>query len=316
MTEPAPTTGANRSDPQIRQIRAWWMAYPMTYGADHGSAVFHDETGRPIVTTIGSQAFFENSDRVFKAWNPFLHDDRGAFAKLFPFERYRGQPVLEVGCGLGCMAMQWATQGAAITAVDLNPVAVATTRRRFDLFGLDGAVAQAAGEALPFPTGHFAYAYSWGVLHHTPGIRRAIGEMMRVVRPGGEIGLMLYNRHSLLNWINILLDEGILNLESRFLDRQALFNRYTDGARQEGNPHTRPVTRREVRTRLFPPGTPLRIETLGGDIPPILDRLWPSLSRRLPLSVKQAIARRWGWSLWITATRGADAVWKGWGTEP
>jgi hypothetical protein len=42
------------------------------------------------------------------------------------------------------------------------------------------------------------FAYSWGVLHHTPDTARALGEVQRVLRPGGELCVMLYNRHSLV----------------------------------------------------------------------------------------------------------------------
>ena len=51
---------------------------------------------------------------------------------------------------------------------------------------------------MPFADATFEYVYSWGVLHHTPGIDRAIAEIHRVLKPGGGVGVMLYNRESLL----------------------------------------------------------------------------------------------------------------------
>ena len=52
---------------------------------------------------------------------------------IFPYDRYRGGRVLEVGCGMGTMASIWAREGAHVTAVDLNVTAVEQTRRRFEL---------------------------------------------------------------------------------------------------------------------------------------------------------------------------------------
>ena len=79
--------------------------------------------------------------------------------------------------------MNWARHRAEITAVDLNPVSVAQTRRRFDLFELKGDIRQADTETLPFADDSFDYVYSWGVLHHTPGTAKAVAEIRRVLNP-------------------------------------------------------------------------------------------------------------------------------------
>jgi SAM-dependent methyltransferase len=52
-------------------------------------------------------------------------------------------------------------------------------------------------ENLPFESNYFDLGYSFGVLHHTPDTEKAVTELVRVVRPGGEIKLMLYNRCSI-----------------------------------------------------------------------------------------------------------------------
>jgi ubiquinone/menaquinone biosynthesis C-methylase UbiE len=56
----------------------------------------------------------------------------------------------------------------------------------------------ADAEKLPFEDDEFELTYSWGVLHHTPNPTRAIQEIHRVTKPGGEICIMLYHRRSMV----------------------------------------------------------------------------------------------------------------------
>lgn len=286
-------------------IRSWWAEHPMTYGLDHGEAKYLDADGTEVRVALGSKNFFERADEKLLSWNEPLHDEKGPFSRLFDYERFKGRPVLEVGCGMGCMAMNWARRGARLTAVDLNPVAVEQTRRRFEVFGLEGDVRAADAENLPFADESFDYAYSWGVLHHTPGTRTALREMWRILRPGGGLGIMLYNRNSLFYRSQIAFQEGFVNMENLFLDPVRLASRYGDAGRQDGNPHTWPVTAREARRSFFPPEARVRIRVLGTDVPETLNTWFPSLGRLMPRSWLRAVERRWGWSLWIEVEKPA-----------
>lgn len=294
------------ADPALKdQIRNWWAGAPMTYGEQHGSTDYVRADGVIERVELGSKRFFELADERFYGWNTPLHTEHGRFARIFPYDRYRGRNVLEIGCGMGCMAMNWALNGARVTAVDLNPVAIAQTRQRFAVHQLDGTVREADAEALPFADASFDFVYSWGVLHHTPQTAGALKEVHRVLKPGGEVGVMLYHRKSLLYRYTIAFIEGWLNMERDFVDELRLASRYGDGGREEGNPHTWPVTRREVREQLFAPFEDIAIETLGTDIPDLLNALLPHWADRFSPAMKAALARRLGWSLWITARKAA-----------
>jgi len=107
--------------------------------------------------------------------------------------------VLEIGVGLGSDLIRFARAGAKVTGIDLTEHAVQLVRRRLELEGLDGDVQTADAESLPFADASFDLVYSWGVLHHTPDTERAVHEAIRVVRPGGELCVMLYARHS---WVS------------------------------------------------------------------------------------------------------------------
>jgi SAM-dependent methyltransferase len=220
------------------EIQKWWADNPMTYGEVHGETSFE---GKELA--MGSKAFFERLDREFYNRSTLLH--RETFDQLFPYEEYpAGSRVLEVGCGLGTMAMNWAKRGVKVTAVDLNPVSILQTKKRFETYGLEGEIRLEDANELSFEDRTFDYAYSWGVLHHSPNLEHSVAEMMRVTRPGGGFGIMLYNRNSLLYRYTTRFIEGFLHFESEFLSPLELASRYADASREEGNPYTWPVTGR------------------------------------------------------------------------
>lgn len=282
-----------------REVQEWWRDNPMTYGAEHGRTEYQDGQYE-----MGSRDFFERLDQEFYSWNRPLHGER-PFDRLFPYQRFsRGARVLEIGCGLGTMAMNWARNGVELTAVDLNPTSIAQTRRRFELMGLGGRIELMDGRHLDLPDAHFDYVYSWGVLHHSPDLGQSLKEMMRVLKPGGEYGVMLYCRRSLLHWYKTLYTEGFLHYENRFLGPLELASRYGDGARAEGNPHTWPVTKREMRAMLGTHSRDLRFKVLGTDLDTVFHALLPGLGLFLPAWAKKPWARRFGWSLWSYGHKG------------
>lgn len=284
-------------------IRNWWAANPMTYGSDHGKTTYIDKEGYIRNVELGSREFFERADQTFYEWTPQLHTPQARFGRIFNYDRFKGKRVLEVGCGMGCMAMNWALREARITAVDLNPVAVKQTRQRFATFGLKGEIQEADAEALPFPDESFDFVYSWGVLHHTPRTKQTINELHRVLKPHGSTGVMLYHRDSLLYRYGVKFVEGYLHLENLFLSPVELGARYSDAGRQEGNPHTWPVTRQEATDVLFDRFRNVKVETFGADVIPILDTWLPRFGALLPRAMTRACAKRWGWFLWIAADK-------------
>jgi len=283
----------------IREIEQWWSEHPMTYAEIHGATQFGDADG----VELGSPEFFAEVDRKFYAWNAPLHNQR-PFDRIFPYDEYgRDDRILEVGCGMGTMALNWAQAGVRLTAVDLNQVAVTQTKRRLELAEEHADVHQADGRRLPFDDGTFSYAYSWGVLHHSPELETSLAELLRVVRPGGGFGVMLYHRRSLLHWYLTEYIEGFLHYERRFLDRRGLASRYGDAGSEEGNPHTWPLTKGELVAALAPFSDDVDIRVLGTEIDSVLDTVAPGLGRLVPRALKKPWARRFGWSLWASGHR-------------
>ncbi len=137
---------------------------------------------------------------------PFIH----AFAQ---FTRYHKKRVLEVGFGAGTDFIQWLRAGARATGIDLTAEALANLTERIRVYDLPDPdqILVADAEHLPFESNSFDLGYSFGVLHHSPDTEKAISELVRVVRGGGECKIMLYNRHSIFafnQWVKHALLKG------------------------------------------------------------------------------------------------------------
>jgi ubiquinone/menaquinone biosynthesis C-methylase UbiE len=150
--------------------------------------------------------YFEEIETFRYRDQPFIH----AFAQ---FTRYRGKKVLEVGFGAGTDFIQWLRAGALATGIDLTQEALDHVSRRIELYHLPPPekICVADAENLPFAENSFDLGYSFGVLHHSPDTSKAVAQLVRVIRPGGELKIMLYNRHSLYavnQWIKHALLKG------------------------------------------------------------------------------------------------------------
>ncbi|MEP6811498.1 MAG: class I SAM-dependent methyltransferase [Actinomycetota bacterium] len=276
-----------------QQVREWWNRNPMSYDVDE-----------PIPHERGTAEYFRELDsRIFHPRYMRLtvaEGDRRPFSRYVPFNRLTGKNVLEVGCGSGIAVQLFAEAGARVTAVDLTPWAVDTTRARLEAFDLDGEILEADGEDLPFPDASFDVVFSWGVIHHTTNMDRALSELVRVLRPTGSLILMLYHRHSLF----FASYRGL----ARFLPLARRFGLHFEGARageREGLV-ARHFTREEVEMMLRAKGLEdVRVEPYGQDaeLLPLPRRVRVPITERLPLPLKDTLLRRYGHQLAITAVK-------------
>lgn len=106
-----------------------------------------------------------------------------------------GKRVLEVGCGIGWMANTLAFhQGAAVTAIDFNPVALEFARETARQLGTS--VAFKEEDLFAFkPDRPFDVVLSLGVLHHTSDCMGTLAHICRtMVRAGGFAFVGLYHK--------------------------------------------------------------------------------------------------------------------------
>jgi 2-polyprenyl-6-hydroxyphenyl methylase/3-demethylubiquinone-9 3-methyltransferase len=114
--------------------------------------------------------------------------------RLIPREAIAGRSFLDIGCGSGLHALAAARLGAgAIVAIDIDPDSVATTNAV--LSSNDTGVTWSAREQSVFDLEArttFDIVYSWGVLHHTGDMWKAIDRAASVVAPNGLFIFALY----------------------------------------------------------------------------------------------------------------------------
>ena len=124
-----------------------------------------------------------------------------------------GEAILEIGCGAGSLVRLLARRLGRenpITAADVNPYLLREAAQLAEADGLAGSIQfrLANAEALPFEDASYDCVYSVTVFEECDA-GRAIGEAMRVVRPGGRVGLVV-RALDMLQWWNLALPEAIL----------------------------------------------------------------------------------------------------------
>jgi len=101
--------------------------------------------------------------------------------RLYP----AGLRVLDVGCGGGLLAEEFARLGCVVTGVDPSEESLAAARLHAAGQGLAIEYHRAPGEALPFADASFDVVYCCDVLEHVDDVSQVIAETARVLRPGG-----------------------------------------------------------------------------------------------------------------------------------
>ncbi len=118
--------------------------------------------------------------------------ERGRLARL---EQALGRSVagarlLNVGCGTGGFNVLARRSGADAWGVDASTEAAAIARLRVP----EGTIFCARAEALPFDDERFDVAYCYSTLEHVADAGHAVREMIRVLKPGGQLYVHTPNR--------------------------------------------------------------------------------------------------------------------------
>lgn len=140
----------------------------------------------------------------FKRYDEFRYKTEGHILSELDKIDFNNKNILEIGIGQGADSMQIVKRGANYYGIDLTETSVKRIKDRFRLSNLAYKEIQVANaEKIPYPNDFFDIVYSHGVIHHSPNIETIVSEIHRVLRKGGRAVVMLYHKDSFNYHISI-----------------------------------------------------------------------------------------------------------------
>lgn len=116
-----------------------------------------------------------------------------------------GERVLDVATGTGNGALVAAERGALASGLDLTPKLLAVAAERATAAGVEVDLTEGDAEALPYEDDSFDAVISMFGVMFAPDHRRAAGELVRVCRPGGRIGVAAWTPAGAVGQLFMLL---------------------------------------------------------------------------------------------------------------
>ena len=109
-------------------------------------------------------------------------------------QKMDGQVILEAGCGMGRFTQIALETGAELFSFDLSNAVEANLRNNGDSSRVH--IVQASIYEIPFRKESFDKVFCMGVLQHCPDVRAAFMSLVPFLRPGGEIVIDVYQKHT------------------------------------------------------------------------------------------------------------------------
>jgi 2-polyprenyl-3-methyl-5-hydroxy-6-metoxy-1,4-benzoquinol methylase len=115
--------------------------------------------------------------------------------RLFPNGEIADARMLDVGCGSGLSMVAALRLGAIqVDGIDVDPNSIAAARLLLTKFESGRNWSAETTDLFDLPVRPYDVVYTWGVLHHTGAMWRALERVMMFVRPGGLLAFALYRR--------------------------------------------------------------------------------------------------------------------------
>jgi len=148
-----------------------------------------------------TKKYFDNLEKTrYKEYAPWIE-------KAVGFQNYRYKKILEIGFGQGTDLLSFAKKGAIVTGVDLTPTHFEITKKRFKLYNKKAELKLRDADNLScFQNNTFDLVYSMGVIHHNKSPEKIINEIHRVLKPGGKITIIVYNKNSVYSYFSVYLN--------------------------------------------------------------------------------------------------------------
>jgi 2-polyprenyl-3-methyl-5-hydroxy-6-metoxy-1,4-benzoquinol methylase len=121
-----------------------------------------------------------------------------SFTSLMGDQKLSGKTMLDIGCGCGLSSLVARRLGLAVRAFDYDAQSVAASKELRSAFAKNDTQwiieqGNVIDHAYVASLGTYDLVYSWGVLHHTGEMWRAIENAISCVAPGGLLAIAIYN---------------------------------------------------------------------------------------------------------------------------
>lgn len=253
------------------------------------------------------ERFGGDFNRFFSEYDAFRYWRENHILGCLDRANFAGKKVLEIGLGQGADSEQIIRRGARWSGLDLTTESVARVKQRMQLrkFPYDDLKVGSVLE-IPYPESSFDMVYSFGVLHHVPEIYQAQAEIARVLRPGGELVMMVYAKWS-LNYvlsIAVLRRAGLAAMMALGLPGKGVYAAHVKNAREEGLFRYLRLNRFVHRSTDGPDNPYAKVYTLRRvreDFPEFeVARAYKQFMHAPPLPVKwMPLQRAMGWHLMV-----------------
>jgi 2-polyprenyl-3-methyl-5-hydroxy-6-metoxy-1,4-benzoquinol methylase len=157
---------------------------------------------------VGSKQYFDEVEERKYFVEPHIPN----FAD---FANWSGKRVLEIGCGIGTDATNFARAGAIYTGVELSSESLELAKTRFKVYGLPGRFLEGNAEEIDhLLVGEtFDLIYSFGVLHHTPSLQNALKGICKLMHSNSVFKMMVYAENS---WKSAMIAAGLDQPEAQY----------------------------------------------------------------------------------------------------
>ncbi len=262
------------------------------------------------------KAYFEEieRDRYSHQWH---------INRIMDWLTWDGKKVLEIGTGVGTDARNIVRRGGIYQGINVDDGSVEITKKALEVFCVDGEVRKCSATELCFPDASFDVVYSFGVIHHIPDAKSAVSEIARVLKPGGELLIMVYNKDS-INYkleirvlrklfVRLLSIPGLIKLlgaaglpeeklrrhveifsANKKMSDEEWLSRNTDGP---DNPYSIVYDEREIEGLLS------RFEIKNNEVFYFDARHWGVLGKLLPARFAAFLGSRYGWHRVVYAVK-------------
>lgn len=249
---------------------------------------------------------------------------QGHILNVLDWLEWKDKRVLEIGTGVGTDARQLIKRGAIYHGINVDEGSCGSTQSALNVFGLAGSVQQMSATEMTFTDNTFDAVYSFGVLHHIPDVQKAITEIHRVLKPGGHLLFMVYNRSSINYQIEIrflrrlalrvLMIPGFISIFGKIGFPEEKLKRHVELFKAFGRMSDAEWLSRNTDG----PDNPYSLVYGKNQIPPLLGkgfrlimnevyyfdwRHWGLLGKLLPKSVSRWLGKHWGWHRIVLAQR-------------